>query len=243
MKNILNKLNSVIHPLIWVLIVYTAIMLLFGHYKVYLYEDEVLSYTAANYHSPNKGVRFDFSDRTMYDASDILDAITVSKDERFDYANVVKNTSYDPHPPLFLFLLHTISSLFPGKFSVWFALTINITFGIFTLVILYFLAKELSGSRNFSVFVSLIYACLNAFINISDYLRMYVMLGTFTLLLLLQYLKLLNVESGSRLSTKQLIPLILTTVFGTLTQYYFLVFFCLLIPYVKRRSLIFAVLS
>ncbi|XME01074.1 hypothetical protein QYZ88_010130 [Lachnospiraceae bacterium C1.1] len=225
MKNIINKINSRIPAIIWVLLIYTAIMLFFGHYKIYLYEDEVLSYTAANYHSPNKGVRFDLSDRTMYDASDIMDAITVSEGERFDYSNVVKNTSYDPHPPLFLFLLHTFSSLFPGVFSVWYGLAINIIFGLMTLFTLYLLAKEISGSKVFSVFVSLVFACLEAFVNISDYLRMYVMLGFFTLLLLLQYVKLLKKPADEKKpDLKAFAFLILTTVLGTLTQYYFLVF-------------------
>ena len=224
MKDLIAKINSRIHPLIWVLLIYTALMLLFGHYKVYLYEDEVLSYTAANYHSPNKGVRFDLSDRTMYDASDILDSITVSAGERFDYANVVKNTSYDPHPPLFLFLLHTFSSIFPGMFSPWFALAINLLFGIFALISIYLTVIELTSSRSFSVYAALVFACLGGFINISDYLRMYVMLMAFTLTLLLLYLKLLKRLAECDIGLKGFITVILTAVFGTLTQYYFLVF-------------------
>ncbi len=224
MKNLIEKINSRIHPLIWVLLIYTLIMLLFGHYKVYLYEDEVLSYTAANYHSPNKGVRFDLSDRTMYDASDILNAITVSAGERFDYANVVKNTSYDPHPPLFLFFLHTFSSFFPGVFSVWYALAINIIFGIFVLVSIYLIVNELTSSKSFAVFSALVFACLGAFINISDYLRMYVMLMASTLGLLFLYIRLLKKIKTGDISLKDFAVLIITAVFGTLTQYYFIVF-------------------
>ncbi len=52
----------------------------------------------------------------------------VKKNERFDYRKVWKNQKNDVHPPIYYILLHTICSFFPGKFSWWYAGSINIFF-------------------------------------------------------------------------------------------------------------------
>ena len=43
--------------------------------------------------------------------------ITVQKDQRFSYDSVYHNQILDHHPPLYYFILHTICSFFPDKFS------------------------------------------------------------------------------------------------------------------------------
>ena len=68
------------------------------------------------------------SRRQMYDA--FMDYFTVQRGHEFDYATVWKNQSEDVHPPLYYVFVHTISSFFPGSFSKWFGLAVNILFYI-----------------------------------------------------------------------------------------------------------------
>lgn len=102
-------------PLLAVLLLFTCIFFLFGHYKAYLYEDEVLSYTAANCQD---GMRPALPvNRIVNGAEFVNNAVAVQPQSRFDFANAIANTSKDPHPPVYLLMLHFVCSLFPGIFS------------------------------------------------------------------------------------------------------------------------------
>ena len=59
---------------------------------------------------------------------DIKKYLTVQKGERFNYANTYKNFQNDVHPPLYFFLLHTVSSFFPDTIKPWHHAFINIIF-------------------------------------------------------------------------------------------------------------------
>ena len=74
-----------------VLLLFAALSLIFGINKAYLYEDEVLSYTAAN---SLEGLRPHMENNTMYDASFVQKAVTASREHRFDYKNVMKNADF-----------------------------------------------------------------------------------------------------------------------------------------------------
>ena len=54
------------------------------------------------------------------------DYMKVQNGQRFDYVNVWRNQTNDVHPPLYYALIHTICSVFPNKFSKWFAAGINV---------------------------------------------------------------------------------------------------------------------
>ena len=218
-QNLLQKL-----PILSVMLLYLILTLIFGHYKAYLYEDEVLSYTAANSQS---GMRPSFERNSVTNGKTFVqNAVTVSTEHRFDFANAAKNTSSDPHPPLYLFLLHGISSLFPGVFSKWFGITINLLFGLLTLYYLYRTSEKITGSIFMAAIVSIIYATSLGFLHQTVFLRMYLMLQAFTMMLTEQYVDLLI--SRSALNRKRLVTLFFTVVLGTLTHYYFLIyaFFC-----------------
>ena len=219
--------------LILALIVFCGVFFLFGHYKAYLYEDEVLSYTAAN---SEEGMRPSVPVNSIVSGREfVLKAVAVQDNERFDFRNAVENTSKDPHPPLYLVLLHFISSLFPGIFSKWFALLINILSGTAVIILLYLTAYlsypsggdgEEDRKKCFAGAVSLIYllslGAVEQFMN----LRMYVLLQVFTTALTLQYLSLFNrLEKKEKLISKgQALLFVLNILFGTLTHYYFLIF-------------------
>ncbi len=218
------------------IIIFAAIFMYYGHYKAYLYEDEVLSYTAAN---SRDGMRPSLPINRIADGGEFVrKAVAVEPEARFDFSNAVKNTSEDPHPPLYLLLLHFVSSLFPGVFSKWYGLSINLIFGAATVIFLFFAGEELFKGEIFdgeggpavpASVVAFIYVISLGFMNQLMNLRMYVLLQAFTTLLTLQYLKLLNKEDGKTsgnalFGKKESLFLILNLLLGVMSHYYFLIF-------------------
>lgn len=65
------------------------------------------------------------------DGSDFREFLTVEAGEHFAYQSVYDNNTYDAHPPLFYFLLHTVCSLFPGVYSPWLGIVMNIVLMVF----------------------------------------------------------------------------------------------------------------
>ncbi len=214
-EKILQKL-----PILSVMLLYLILTLIFGHYKAYLYEDEVLSYTAAN---SQEGMRPSFAVNEITDGKKFVqDAVAASKDHRFDFGNAAKNTSSDPHPPLYLFLLHGISSLFPGIFSKWFGIVINLLFGLMTLYYLYKTTEKITGSVFAAAIASIIYATSLGMLHQTVFLRMYMMLQAFTMCLTKQYVELITEKAG--LTKKRVSSILLTVIIGTMTHYYFLIY-------------------
>ncbi len=210
--------------LICTLLLFAAVFLFYGHYKEYLYEDEVLSFTAAN--SPD-GMRPSLPLNRFAKGRDfVLRAVTVQKENRFSFGNAIKNTSSDPHPPLYLLLLHFISSLTPEVFSKWQALLINLLFGMGAVALCYFTSrmlygKEKEGGTIFAGTVTAAFILSLSFMHQCMNLRMYIMLLFFTMALTLQYLRLF--ERGV-FGKRALILLLITAFLGTETHYYFLIF-------------------
>ncbi len=214
------------------ILIFTALFLFYGNYKEYLYEDEVLSYTAAN---SQYGMRPALPlNRIVRGSEFVSDAVTVRSDRRFDFGNAVGNTSSDPHPPIYLILLHFVCSLFPGTFSKWYALMINYFAGAATVVLLHMAGKYLwsreEKPERYAFSAAVIYLYSLGFMNQLMNLRMYVLLQAFTTLLTLQYLKLIErVEKGKLneekvFDKKDCVFLILNVLAGALTHYYFLIF-------------------
>ncbi len=214
---------AAILPLTALLLLYLILSGILGHYKAYLYEDEVLSYTAAN---STDGMRPHLEEGVITSPDFVRRAVSVQKPDAFNYRNAYENTASDPHPPLYLFLLHTICSLFPDVFSKWFGLGINIFFGLATLIFLYLAALALDGNRRRALAAAAVYALSLGLLEQTVFLRMYLMLQAATTLLISIYIRFIT--ASVRLSARRLAVLAATVVFGTLVHYYFLIFafFC-----------------
>lgn len=214
--------------MIIVLLIFTAVFILFGHYKAYLYEDEVLSYTAAN---SQEGMRPLLPVNQIVNGSEFVkNAVAVRPDKRFDFANAIANTSKDPHPPVYLLMLHFVCSLFPGLFSKWFALAINYVFGALTVILLYLLSCRVFKDKTRGIITSLIYVLSVGFMTQLMNLRMYVVLQAFTTSLTLQYIMTIREQeetpdpSKNTFTVKRIVLFTINIVLGTMTHYYFLIF-------------------
>ena len=69
---------------------------------------------------------------------DYYDEFRVLKGEGFRYGLVKQIQSWDVHPPMYYWVLHTVCSMFPGTFTKWTGLGINLIFhGISLWLIMY----------------------------------------------------------------------------------------------------------
>ena len=86
----------------------------FGSKKAGFHYDEYYSY-----YSSNVSIGLVPTDREWKPGSGI-------PGQRFQYGTVTRMQTYDVHPPFYYLLLHTVCSLFPGRFSKWSGIGLNI---------------------------------------------------------------------------------------------------------------------
>lgn len=183
--------------------------------------DEMMSYGLANH---KDGIYMSFEEGITYsDSEDVfLEYLSADKDYTFDYSIPYANQESDVHPPVYYFILHTISSFFPGTFSKWYAGAINILFGLLALNIL---AKEIllysNGDRR------ALYLILPAFIlsvgilNATAFFRMYSVTMFLGLLLSYELSKSVDRKSSTYLFYSGLSIIIMIS---ALTHYYLIIF-------------------
>jgi hypothetical protein len=135
--------------------------------------------------------------------------------------NVWENQKNDVHPPLYYLILHTICSLFPGKFSIWFAGIINIIFALMTLYILRKLVNVLVNNNAFTAICSWAFILSSGILSSITFLRMYVMAMYFVTLMCYLFVNLIQ---SSKLNWKSFLPIFSTAVAGAMTHYYCIVY-------------------
>lgn len=181
------------------------------------HEDELLTYNLAN---SSKQLNTDGGWNTPKDFNEYL---TVSENQKFDYALVYQNQIIDAsHPPFYYALVHTVCSFFPETFSRWFAYSINFLAIIGVLIMLYKIAKKVTDNNLYALMACGAYALSIACVTTTIYLRMYATLTFFVLAFL--YITLVMYEKKNTVNLSDCLLLTLTVILGTLTQYYFIMF-------------------
>ena len=161
----------------------------FAFEKKDFHSDEIWSYGFAN---SSNGAHLYMSDdnkemknmNEWVDDAVLKDYITIDKSEIFNYKMVYDNCAADIHPPFYFMILHFISSLFPGRFSGWFAFCINIFAFILAQIFLYRLIMLITKDKVFSVLGILFYGFTMAAVNNTIYLRNYSLCSAFLLMFL-----------------------------------------------------------
>lgn len=173
-------------------------------------ESKMLSYKADVYEEP-----------VWITAKQFQDYITTDSRDNFNYLSVYFNVKDDNHPPLHFMALHTMSSIWKGQISPWMGCSINLVMILGICVLLLKISREfLNKTEEFAGAVCLLYALSMAGIATLLLIRMYAMLTFFCVAEL--YLHLKKKQSGQWEKGNKL--LILVTVCGFLTQYYFVIF-------------------
>ena len=103
------------------LLVQLVTIFYFGSQKAGFHYDEYYSY-----YSSNVSIGLVPTDREWKPGSEIADEFRVLPGQRFQYGTVTRMQTYDVHPPFYYLLLHTVCSLFPGRFSKWSGIGLNI---------------------------------------------------------------------------------------------------------------------
>ena len=213
---ILSSKSKVILALVAICTLQLLISLFCANRKNYLFFDEVFSYPAAN---TLREEQLEFKGNEWMDETWISNYMGVAKDHAFQYSIPYENQVSDVHPPLFYLLLHTACSFVPGEFSYWAGMSFNILLFIGCSIVLYFLGKEISGSKECGLLTALLYAVSYGGLNTVVYIRMYMLMTFMSLAHALVYLKYMEQK---KVPAKAYILLALTLLGGVLSQYYFL---------------------
>lgn len=157
--------------------------------------------------------------KTREEAAETMEINSIH--EVFDYFTVYWNTSRDVHPPIFYFLVHFVSSIFYNNFSKYIIFIINLAFFLATCIVLRKIAKRLD-KENLAIPLLILYGFSIGAISTVMFQRMYMMLTFFTVLFL--YINLKIYYNNFKLDKKLKIELVVTTILGFLTQYYFCIY-------------------
>lgn len=197
----------------------------FVYLKEDYHSDEIWSYGLSNsYYEPfiyQNAEHTDFINyKTWFSSQVMRDYLTVDKEHRFSYGSVYYNQVHDYHPPFYYFILHTICSFFPGKFSVWYSLSINIFSFICTIYFLYKLVFEVSHSEKLSLLSCIFYGFSIGAFNTFVFIRIYALATMISTMYLYFHAKLFYTEKFK----KYLSILFVVTLIGSLTHHFFIPF-------------------
>lgn len=176
------------------------------------------------------------------------DYLVVGKEERFAYASVIYNQSLDVHPPMHYLILHTICSFFPGSFSRWYSFSINVVAFVLIQLLLFFISKRIFNSEKKALLTVLFYGFTLGACETFVFIRMYALVTLWVVLLSYLHMLFIDMEvnadkclnSQVRTDIKSIeksdnkkagisklvlyMLLLLTTMAGALTDYFFVAF-------------------
>lgn len=222
------------------LIVLLCITIYIGQQKAGFHIDELYSYGLSNsYYMP-----FPQRMNEWVTGQDYLNYLTPSTEYTFQYDSVFYNQSQDVHPPLYYILFHSIASLFPGKFSPWIGLSLNIFCYLVSFSLLCYLAKCLTEKSWLSLLIGLSWALSIGALNMTMFIRMYSLLTVWQLCLVTLTYQLYHKPKQANFYLACL-GIIITL--GGLTHYYFYIFAgcwiafnCLYLLWQRRLKAVFA---
>ncbi len=202
---------------------------LLGILKSSLFIDETYMYCMANgemmpFCGNSNSIKGDSVVDKVITQEEFFDLVS-AEDNKFDYAGVYRNHVNDVHPPLYAYILHTLSSLIGGGYSFgkYKALALDFVIYILTLCVLCKLCKRLFASDRIAVITLILYGLSTIGLSTAIMIRMYVLLTLLTVLL--AYLTVLLLQTGKR----YIYPLITIVIFlGLFTQYYFAIYAAIL---------------
>lgn len=228
------------------LVIQLGVLFYYGNEKSGFHEDEIYTY-----YSTNKTAGLFVGDRQWMQRDQLRNDFVVLEGEGFRYNVVKQMQSWDVHPPLYYYIFHTACSFFPGLFSKWLGIGVNLAAYMLSFVLLGYAAfTAVTGSRSPSETLTrqarylTILTCMTwgfgtAVISGVVFIRMYQWLTVFVLLVLSLHLRAVK-KQDFRIHSF-LLPVGITVFLGFLTQYYYIIFhfflgagFCLYLLRNKR---------
>ena len=181
MKSALRKYTA----LVLVLILVTSVCFLFSTRKEGMFIDEIYTYGLSNNSSGPflRDMKGGHIVDTVFTREELLDYVSVSAEEGFDFGSVYYNQVNDVHPPLYYWLFNIASSLVPGTFSKWTGLALDYVIYMLGIVMLYKLVRKLHGSRENACAAAVLYGLSLMGLSTMLMIRMYVLLMLLTVCL------------------------------------------------------------
>ncbi|MDE5598323.1 MAG: hypothetical protein K2J04_10875 [Lachnospiraceae bacterium] len=212
--------------MLFILIVVQLALVFLMQMRTIVNSDGIFSYTLAN--NPYAYVFIDgmyneFPQNNGWLSAHILrENYVVEEYDRFNYEGVYHHQRYDVHPPLYYFLVHTISSFFVGQYSVFHTLAINLVALLIIDILLVQLFQELYGKKGYGLVPFVLLSSLDVMLFLFTWSRMYMLLFMFCFWYLLIHWKLIkNRECWKK---TYLVQMVLCIFLGTMTHYYFYVY-------------------
>lgn len=201
-------------------VAFFCLMVIVVSEKKNLHTDEAYTYILSNNTyadgfdvAPVSGQRYALAEEPW------LQVMTPQKGSgQFNYANVWKKQEEDVHPPLYYALVHTVCSFFPGKYSPWFAAGVNMLFALLTLYMVRKLTFELTHDESSIFFVSCFFIASAGVLSSVSFFRMYVMTMFWVTLVSWLFLR-----AREKRTPGFYLTIILVSVAGALTHYYFII--------------------
>lgn len=156
------------------------------------------------------------------DAGILKEQYEVMPYDRFNYSSVYWHQRLDNHPLLYYSAIHTVCSLFPETYSVWYAYIINLIALLFIDFILVRIARFVFPEQFCAPVILLVAATsMSSFYQMVVLARMYMLLALMSVWFLWICLRLVYRQAVS------LVEIFFCVLLGSQTHYYFYVFVAL----------------
>ena len=216
MKNTLKRGWALLLALVMV----ASVCLLFSNRKAGMFIDEIYTYGLSNssFHPflSTDGERYGSIEHRVITRGELLDYVSITGDEGFDFASVYYNQVHDVHPPLYYWLFNIASTLARGSFSKWTGLILDGLIYLGAVVMLYVLVQKLGGSRYNAAATAVLYGLSCIGLSTMVMIRMYVLLTLLTVVLMVFIADLM-----AQFRPRTCVFVGLTILAGLMTQYYF----------------------
>jgi hypothetical protein len=204
--------------LIVVILLQLIIIVFTGHLKQGFHVDEIFSFVFANsYENP----KFDQGMyNTWFQPEYFSDMVKVSASHRFSFKTTYQNQTRDVHPPLYYFLLHTVCSIFPENFSIWFGLIINIALFVICNLFVYLIGVKLFNNFSLALIPVIVWGFSAGALSTVIFIRMYMLLTSLVVITFYLHILLFTNDTSRAFP----IPIFLFTFMGIMTHYYYIVY-------------------
>ena len=184
-----------------------------------------------SYYSSNVTSGLIPTDNAWMNSEEIRNEFMVTDGMGFEYGMVKLMQTYDVHPPLYYFVLHTVCSLTKNIFSLWQGLGINLFFFLLTILMIWKVSDLIGENQYINIFAVALYGFSPANISGVTFIRMYMML-TFMCMVSI-YIHIRALKRGEYGWKNLYLPVLISTFLGFMTHYYFAVFMFFTAAYVS----------
>lgn len=217
--------NRVIITLLVIIILLGIIARIYvGSKKEYLQIDEGYSYGLMNYKKIDLTKNDDLYDN-WHKKEYYKDYLSISREESLNFTPVYENQKNDVHPPFYYLLLRIAANFTIDSFSMWTGIILNIIIFVISSIFIYLIANRIFKNNVYALLIVLINSFSYAALETTIFIRMYALNALN--LLMISYLHICSLNKEN-LTLKELIPMSILIVIGSLTHYYYLVFLFIL---------------